>query len=135
MGTQACFPDRLGGATYWGAFIYRYPEGYLLVLVQMLDGIEAVIFGVVAVIIVADLARHTGRFNLMQGATSTCVAIGASVSNLAAGFAAEREGYGAGFILLTIIALLALAFFWIAMPETATGLRLSEMKTDSCSVE
>jgi predicted MFS family arabinose efflux permease len=35
-----------------------------------------------------------------------------------AGFVAERKGYGAGFILLTIVALLALAFFWVTMPET-----------------
>jgi MFS family permease len=98
-------------------------KAYLLVLVQILDGIGAGIFGVVAVIIVADLARHTGRFNLMQGLISTCVAIGASASNLVAGFVAEREGYGAGFVLLTVIALLALMFFWIAMPETATRTR------------
>ncbi len=94
---------------------------YLLVSVQVLDGVGAGIFGVVAVIIVADLAQHTGRFNLMQGAMNTCVATGASLSNLVAGFVAEHKGYGAGFILLTALALLALVFFWVAMPETATG--------------
>jgi MFS family permease len=52
-------------------------RAYLLVLAQILDGIGAGIFGVVAVIIVADLARQTGRFNLLQGAMNTCVAIGA----------------------------------------------------------
>jgi predicted MFS family arabinose efflux permease len=92
---------------------------YLLVSIQILDGVGAGIFGVVAVIVVADLAQHTGRFNLMQGAMNTCVAIGASVSNLTAGLLAEHKGYGAGFILLTALALLALAFFWVAMPETA----------------
>jgi MFS family permease len=92
---------------------------YLLVSVQILDGVGAGIFGVVAVIVVADLARHTGWFNLMQGAMNTCVAIGASLSNLIAGFVAEHKGYGAGFILLSALALLALAFFCVAMPETA----------------
>ena len=61
---------------------------------------------------------RTGRFNLMQGAMNTCVAIGGSLSNLIAGFVAEGDGYGAGFIALTVIALLALAFFWVVMPET-----------------
>jgi hypothetical protein len=93
---------------------------FLLVSVQILDGLGAGIFGVVAVIIVADLARRTGRFNLMQGAMSTCVAIGASLSNLLVGFVADQRGYKAGFILSTALALIALAFFWVAMPETAT---------------
>ncbi|HEY2485966.1 MAG TPA: MFS transporter [Candidatus Binataceae bacterium] len=91
---------------------------YLLVSVQVLDGIGAGIFGVLAVIVVSDLAQRTGRFNLMQGVMKTCVAIGGSLSNVIAGFVAERKGYGAGFILLTIVALLALAFFWVTMPET-----------------
>jgi MFS family permease len=73
------------------------------------------------VIIIADLAQRTGRFNLMQGAMATCVAIGASLSNLIAGFIAEHKGYQAGFISLTLVALLALVFFWVAMPETATA--------------
>jgi predicted MFS family arabinose efflux permease len=91
---------------------------YLLVSVQILDGVGAGIFGVLAVIVVSDLAQRTGRFNLMQGAMNTCVAIGGSLSNVIAGFVAERNGYGAGFTLLTALALLALAFFWVAMPET-----------------
>jgi MFS family permease len=92
---------------------------YLLVSVQILDGVGAGIFGVLAVIVVADLAQRTGRFNLMQGAMNTCVALGGSASNLIAGFVAERNGYGTGFILLAVLALVALAFFWVMMPETA----------------
>jgi MFS family permease len=91
---------------------------YLLVSVQILDGIATGIFGVLAVIVVSDLAQRTGRFNLVQGVMNTCVAIGGSLSNVLAGFVAERKGYGPGFILLTIVALLALAFFWVTMPET-----------------
>jgi MFS family permease len=98
-------------------------NSYLLVSIQILDGVGAGIFGVVAVIIVADLAQHTGRFNLMQGAMNTSVAIGASLSNLVAGIVAERKGYGTGFILLTALGLLGLVFFWAAMPETATDVR------------
>ena len=39
-----------------------------LVAVQLLDGIGAGIFGVVGVLVIADLTRGTGRFNLVQGA-------------------------------------------------------------------
>ena len=38
-----------------------------LVAVQLLDGVGAGIFGVVGVLVIADLTRGTGRFNLMQG--------------------------------------------------------------------
>jgi hypothetical protein len=92
---------------------------YLVVPIQILDGVGAGIFGVVAVIIVADLARHTGRFNLLQGAMNTCVAVGAALSNLGAGVVANRYGYDRGFLLLSACALGALGFFWLAMPETA----------------
>src|SRR5207245_8100066 len=91
---------------------------WLLVSVQILDGVGAGIFGVVSVIVVADLAQRTGRFNLLQGAMNTCVAIGASLSNLIAGLVAQEHGYRSGFILLAILALIALVFFWVAMPET-----------------
>jgi MFS family permease len=93
---------------------------YLLVSIQILDGVGAGIFGVVAVIVVSDLAQRTGRFNLMQGAMSTCVAIGGSLSNLIGGFAAQREGFEGGFTILAIVGLLAFTFFWAAMPETGT---------------
>ncbi len=96
---------------------------YFLVSVQILDGVGAGIFGVLAVIVVSDLAQHTGRFNLMQGAMNTCVAIGGSLSNLLAGIVADRSGYRGGFILLTVIAFLATAFFWTAMPETGGAKR------------
>ncbi len=41
---------------------------YALVGIQLLDGIGAGIFGVVGTLVIADLTRGTGRFNLMQGA-------------------------------------------------------------------
>jgi hypothetical protein len=49
---------------------------YALLAIQILDGIDAGIFGVVSVIVVADLARGTGRFNFIPGAINTGVSIG-----------------------------------------------------------
>ena len=91
---------------------------YALVSIQILDGIGAGIFGVVAVIMVSDLARGTGRFNLIQGALNTGVSIGASISNLMTGFIVKRFGSNAGFIVLASIAAIALASLLFAMPET-----------------
>jgi MFS family permease len=68
--------------------------------------------------VVADLARRTGRFNLLQGAMNTCVAIGGSLSNLLGGLVADAYGYRVAFLVLAALALLALAFFLVAMSET-----------------
>jgi len=100
-------------------FLYTLSDnGYYLVAVQMLDGIGAGIFGVVAVIVIADLTRGTGRFNLTQGAIFTALGIGASLSVLLAGFIVQHAGYNAAFLALAAIAAVALALFAFAMPET-----------------
>ncbi len=91
---------------------------YGLVAIQILDGIGAGIFGVVGVLVIADLTRGTGRFNLLQGALATATGIGASLSNLMTGFVVKAGGYDAGFLVLSAIAAAALAFFGLAMPET-----------------
>jgi predicted MFS family arabinose efflux permease len=89
-----------------------------LILVQLLDGIGAGIFGVVSVLIISDLTRGTGRFNFVQGVVVTAVGFGASLSNSIAGFVAQRAGYNAAFLMLSAIAAMALAIFAAAMPET-----------------
>ena len=91
---------------------------YYLVGVQLLDGIGAGIFGVVSVLVVADLTKGTGRFNLTQGALATATGIGAGLSNLLAGFVVKAAGFDAGFITLAAIAAAAAIFYALAMPET-----------------
>ena len=86
--------------------------------IQVLDGIGAGIFGVVSVIVAADLASGSGRFNLLQGAIGTCVAIGGSLSNPLGGVIAQRYGYRAAFIVLGAVASTALISFWATVPET-----------------
>ena len=95
---------------------------YYLVGVQLLDGIGAGIFGVVSVLVVADLTKGTGRFNLTQGALSTATGIGAGLSNLLAGFVVKAAGFDAGFITLAAIAAAAAIFYAVAMPETRGSL-------------
>jgi MFS family permease len=89
-----------------------------LVGVQLLDGIGAGIFGVVSVLVVADLTKGTGRFNLTQGALATATGIGAGLSNLLAGFVVKAAGFNAGFVTLAALAGAATLFFALAMPET-----------------
>ena len=90
----------------------------LLVAIQLLDGVAAVVFGVVSVLVIADLTRGTGRFNLAQGAIATAVGIGASLSQVIAGGIAHRAGTNAAFLFLAAVAAVGLALFFFAMPET-----------------
>ena len=91
---------------------------YGVVAIQLLDGVAAGIFGVIAVVIASDLMRGTGRFNLAQGLVALCVGVGAALSNFVSGFIIEWYGYGAGFLSLTAVALAAFGFFALFMPET-----------------
>jgi predicted MFS family arabinose efflux permease len=90
----------------------------LLIAIQVLDGIGAGIFGVVSVLVIADLTKGSGHFNLALGAISTAVGIGASLSQVIAGGIVHHLGYRAGFLFLAGIAAAALAVLYFAMPET-----------------
>ncbi|GAB3580537.1 MFS transporter [Hymenobacter daeguensis] len=89
-----------------------------LIAVQCMDGLGAGIFGVVGVLIIADLTRGTGRFNAAQGAIATAQGIGAFLSNSVAGFLAKSQGDNFTFLVLAGIAAAGLVFFWALMPET-----------------
>lgn len=93
-------------------------SAHTLVAIQILDGVAAAIFGVVSVLVIADLTKGTGRFNLTLGAVTTAVGIGAALSQSIAGGIVHRFGYHAGFLFLAAVAAAALAILWIAMPET-----------------
>ena len=45
--------------------------------VQLMDGLGAAIFGVVSVLVIADLTSGTGRFNFTQGVVATATGLGA----------------------------------------------------------
>jgi MFS family permease len=89
-----------------------------LVAIQILDGVGAGIFGVVSVLVIADLTQGTGRFNLTLGAITTAVGIGASLSQAIAGSIVHKLGYNAGFLFLGAIAAAAWAILYLFMPET-----------------
>jgi len=89
-----------------------------LIAVQCMDGLGAGIFGVVGVLIIADLTKGSGGFNAAQGAIATAQGIGAFLSNSVAGYLAKNRGDDFTFLTLAGIAVVGLAVFWIFMPET-----------------
>ena len=94
----------------------KNPE--LLVVVQLLDGVTAAVLAVLVPLVVADLTRGTGHFNLGQGAIGTATGIGASLSATFAGYMTDHFGFGSAFAGLAAIALVGLAMLWWLMPET-----------------
>ncbi len=90
----------------------------LLVAIQILDGVAAAIFGVVSVLVIADLTEATGRFNLTLGAVTAAVGTGAALSQTIAGALVHRFGYHAGFLFLAAVAAAALGILYFFMPET-----------------
>ena len=93
-------------------------HAYWLVGVQLLDGVGAGIYGAIFPVIVADLMRGTGRFNVAQGAVITAQGIGAALSTSVAGFVVVHAGYRAAFLTLGGIAAVGLALYFFVMPET-----------------
>jgi MFS family permease len=96
-----------------------------LIAVQVLDGVAAGIFGVVAVLVIADLTQGTGRFNLTLGAIGTAVGIGASLSQFIAGSIVHHFGSNAGFLFLAAVAAAAFGILYFRMPETRDNQFLS----------
>ena len=102
------------------AVLYTLSDNsFWLIGVQVLDGVGAGIFGALTPLVIADIMRGTGRYNLAQGAIATMVGIGASLSGLAAGEIVDHFGYGVAFLALGVVALVAAIVFALAMPETA----------------
>ena len=93
-------------------------DPHALVAIQLLDGVGAGIFGALFFIVVADLTRGTGRYNLALGASGACWGLGAALSNGVAGFIVNAFGFSAAFLFLSACALVALLLFWLGVPET-----------------
>jgi MFS family permease len=102
------------------AVLYTLSDNsFWLIGVQVLDGVGAGIFGALTPLVIADIMRGTGRYNLAQGAIATVQGIGASLSGLAAGVIVDHFGYSAAFLSAGAVALMALVVFFLRMPETA----------------
>jgi MFS family permease len=92
-----------------------------LVGVQALDGVGAGIFGALFPVVIADLTKGSGRFNVSQGAVATTQGLGAALSATLAGSMIVWAGYTASFLTLAAIAAAGLLLYLFAMPETKRG--------------
>ena len=120
VGRKTIFLIALAVLPLRGVLFSHTASPYGVVAIQLLDGVAAGIFGVISVLVASDLTRGTGRFNLAQGLTALAVGLGATLSNATAGYVVQWFGYTTGFLYLAGIALCALVFFALFMPETRT---------------
>ncbi|MBV9405417.1 MAG: MFS transporter [Acidobacteriaceae bacterium] len=90
-----------------------------LIGIQLLDGVGAGIFGALTPLVIADLVRGTGRYNVAQGAVATLQGIGASSSSLIVGIIVDHFGYGPAFLTSGAAAAVAFGVFSVFMPETS----------------
>jgi MFS family permease len=94
---------------------------WILLPVQVLDGIGAGLLGVAVPGLVARILSGTGHVNAGLGAVMTMQGVGAAVSATIGGYVAESFGYGAAFLALGGIAVLALAVWLIGNSLVAIG--------------
>jgi MFS family permease len=105
------------------------PGPWYLVAIQALGGLTAAVIGIMTPLVIADVTRGTGRYNLAQGAAGTAAGIGASLSTTGSGYLAQLFGYAVGFAALAAIGLVGLAGLYWLLPETrATGGRVSSAR-------
>lgn len=117
-GTKPIFLVAFAFLAARGALYTVSSDPFWLVGVQALDGIGAGIFGALFPVVIADLTKGTGRFNVSQGAVATTQGLGAALSATLAGSIIVWEGYSASFLALAAIAAAGFVLYLLAMPET-----------------
>jgi MFS family permease len=117
-GRKPIFAVALAVLTVRGTLYPLSDNPYWLVSVQLLDGVGAGIFGALFPLVVADLTRGTGHFNISLGAIATAAALGGALSTAVAGLIIVKAGYSAAFLFLAAVAGAGLIGFCIMVPET-----------------
>jgi predicted MFS family arabinose efflux permease len=69
-------------------------------------------------LVVADITRDTGRFNLALGIVGSAVGIGASLSTTLAGYIFDNFGHAVTFFSMAGVGAAGMTLVWLAMPET-----------------
>jgi predicted MFS family arabinose efflux permease len=104
-------------------------EPALVIAVQLLDGISAATLAVLVPLVLADVMRGTGHYNLAQGVVGVAVGIGASLSTAIAGYISDHVGSSATFLFMAGVASIGLLLVIALMPETKSSDEAAEIST------
>lgn len=84
---------------------------WLVVAIQVLDGLAGGIFAVASIAVVAELSRDLGLFNSLNGLMATAISLGAVISKVLVGVVVQQLGFAAGFVSMAILAGVAALLF------------------------
>jgi MFS family permease len=101
-----------------GILLAGIADPYLIIAIQLFDGLGAAVFGVLFPLIVADITRDTGNYTTSLGLVGLAIGGGATLSTVLAGLVADHFGVGAAFLSLAVVGLIATGLVWTMMPET-----------------
>ena len=118
IGRKPIFLAAFGVLAARGVLYTLSDSPFWLVGVQLLDGVGAGIYGALFPVVVADLTRGSGRFNVAQGAVATAQGLGASLSATLAGVIIVAASFSAAFLVLAIVAGIGFVLYLFVMPET-----------------
>ena len=107
-----------GALTVRGLLFALTSNPLLLVPIQLLDGVSGSTLGVLTALIIADLTKGTGRFNLAQGFVGMLSGVGAALSTTFFSLVVQHFGGAIGFVSIAAVALSAVLIVWFRMPET-----------------
>jgi MFS family permease len=75
-----------------GILLAGIADLYLIIAIQLFDGLGAAVFGVLFPLIVADVTRDTGNYTTSLGLVGLAIGGGATLSTALAGLAADHSG-------------------------------------------
>jgi MFS family permease len=107
-----------GALVVRGALFAAVTDPWVVVVVQILDGVSGAVLGVMQPLVVADTTRGTGHFNMALGLIGMMVGIGASFSSTIAGYVTDRFGSALAFGGMSLVAALGFLAVLVLMPET-----------------
>ena len=107
------------GALIVRALLFAFViDPFVVVAIQILDGISAAIIGVMFPLVVADITRDTGRYSLALGIVGSAVGVGAALSTILAGYLFDHFGRGPAFFSLAGVAAVGATLVLVLMAET-----------------
>ena len=114
------------GALIVRALLFAFViDPFVVVAIQVLDGISAAIIGVMFPLVVADITRDTGRYSLGLGIVGSAVGVGAASSTILAGYLFDHFGRGPTFFTLAAVAAVGAMLVLVLMAETRVAVQKS----------
>jgi MFS family permease len=102
-----------------GVLAASFHDFWIVYPTQVLDGVGAGLLGIVTPVAVERMLKGTGRFNVGFAAVMTVQGVGASLSNVVAGWLVSVGGYSLSHIVAAGVAVLAFVVFFIYRKEIA----------------